>query len=73
MRDVPTVALGSNSNSHEMSYDARRRVYPFAIEERVYDLGWRENWRRVLARPWSGLPRVSRFKAFFFFGALVFC
>jgi len=28
-----------------------RRIYPIPIEARVYDLGWRENWRRVLAQP----------------------
>lgn len=27
------------------------RIYPIPIAERVYDLGWRQNWRRLLARP----------------------
>jgi hypothetical protein len=27
------------------------RTYPILIKERVYDLGWRENWRRVMAQP----------------------
>jgi hypothetical protein len=27
------------------------RIYPIPIAERVYDLGWRENWRRLLAQP----------------------
>jgi len=26
-------------------------VYPVLAEERVYDLGWRENWRRLLKQP----------------------
>jgi len=26
------------------------RIYPIPIAERVYDLGWRENWRRLLAQ-----------------------
>jgi palmitoyltransferase len=28
-----------------------RRTYPILVKERVYDLGWRENWRRVMAQP----------------------
>ena len=28
-----------------------QRTYPILINERVYDLGWRENWRRVMAQP----------------------
>ncbi|KAI0272301.1 DHHC palmitoyltransferase-domain-containing protein, partial [Gloeopeniophorella convolvens] len=27
------------------------RIYPVLAKERIYDLGWRENWRRVLAQP----------------------
>lgn len=27
------------------------RICPILVKERVYDLGWRENWRRVLAQP----------------------
>ncbi len=27
------------------------RAYPILAKERVYDLGWRENWRRVMAQP----------------------
>lgn len=36
-----------------------RRTYPILINERVYDLGWRENWRRVMAQPLfdHGMPR----------------
>src|SRR6266702_7533560 len=26
-------------------------VYPVLTEDRVYDLGWRENWRRLLKQP----------------------
>ncbi|KAH9967510.1 DHHC palmitoyltransferase-domain-containing protein [Russula dissimulans] len=26
-------------------------TYPIPIKERIYDLGWRENWRRILAQP----------------------
>ena len=26
-------------------------VYPVLASERVYDLGWRENWRRLLKQP----------------------
>ncbi|KAF8261643.1 DHHC palmitoyltransferase-domain-containing protein [Lactarius quietus] len=26
-------------------------IYPVLAEERVYDLGWRENWRRLLKQP----------------------
>jgi hypothetical protein len=26
-------------------------VYPVLAEERVYDFGWRENWRRLLKQP----------------------
>jgi len=28
-----------------------QRTYQIPVEERIYDLGWRENWRRVLAQP----------------------
>lgn len=36
-----------------------RRTYPILINERVYDLGWRENWRRVMTQPLfdHGVPR----------------
>jgi hypothetical protein len=27
------------------------RTYPILVKECVYDLGWRENWRRVMAQP----------------------
>jgi len=27
------------------------QTYPILVKERVYDLGWRENWRRVMAQP----------------------
>jgi len=48
VRDIPTAAALGNSPTR--IYNARR-IYPIPIEERVYDLGWRENWRRVLAQP----------------------
>jgi hypothetical protein len=77
VRDIQTAALGSNSNSHEMSRNARPQVCPIAIEERVYDLGWRENWRRVLARSLFDRGATCRgsvvLKPLFIFGALVFC
>lgn len=36
-----------------------QRIYPIPVKERVYDLGWRENWRQLLARPLfdPGTPR----------------
>ena len=33
-----------------MSYNTPQ-VYPVLAGERVYDLGWRENWRRLLRQP----------------------
>ena len=27
------------------------RTYPILVKEYVYNLGWRENWRRVMAQP----------------------
>ncbi|KAI0286101.1 DHHC palmitoyltransferase-domain-containing protein [Russula aff. rugulosa BPL654] len=27
------------------------RTYPILVKESVYDLGWRENWRRAMAQP----------------------
>ena len=42
-----------------------QRTCPILIIGRVYDLGWRENWRRVMAqrstvvRPRNALSRVS--------------
>lgn len=43
VREIHTVPRNSPNT--------RRRIYPIPIEERVYDLGWRENWRRVLEQP----------------------
>lgn len=40
------MAPGSSPNIHNT-----QRIYSIPIEERVYDLGWRENWRRVLTQP----------------------
>ncbi|KAI0291672.1 DHHC palmitoyltransferase-domain-containing protein [Multifurca ochricompacta] len=39
-----------------------RRIYPVSNREHVYDLCWRENWRRVLAQPLFGhqIPRHGR-------------
>ena len=45
VRDTPT-ALGNSPKIHNT-----QRIYPIPSEERIYDLGWRENWRRVLAQP----------------------
>lgn len=28
-----------------------RQIYPVLLGECVYDLGWRENWRRLLRQP----------------------
>lgn len=40
---------GEQRNS-PVSYNTHR-VYPVMAGERVYDLGWRENWRRFLRQP----------------------
>lgn len=45
VRDILTA-----SGNSPQSYNTRQ-VYPIPIEERVYDLGWRENWRQVLTQP----------------------
>lgn len=40
------------------------RTYPILAKERVYDLGWRENWRRVMAQPLfdHGMPCQGVYK-----------
>jgi hypothetical protein len=40
------------------------RTHPILITERVYDLGWRENWRRVMAQPLfdHGMPCQGVYK-----------
>ena len=42
---TPATSEGRNEpyNTH--------RTYPILVKECVYDLGWRENWRRVMAQP----------------------
>ena len=49
-------ALGSTSVIHRTPGDRHQphntqRTYPILVNERVYDLGWRGNWRRVMAQP----------------------
>ena len=39
-------AAHSNSGSRNTHF-----VYQFLTEEHVYDLGWRENWGRLLKQP----------------------
>jgi|SRR5712671_4579443 len=45
VRGIPAAP----ENSHKLQ--STPRIYPIPIKERVYDLGWRENWRRVFAQP----------------------
>ena len=52
VRGIPAA----QENSPKL-YDSPR-IYPIPIAERVYDLGWRQNWRRLLAQPLfdQGIP-----------------
>lgn len=43
------VTFGEPRNAHGSCNT--RQVYPVLPGERVYDLGWRENWRRLLRQP----------------------
>jgi hypothetical protein len=45
VRGTP-AAQGDSPKLHDTP-----RIYPIPIEERVYDHGWRENWRRLFAQP----------------------
>jgi hypothetical protein len=45
VRGIPAAP----ENIHKLQ--STPRIYPIPIKERVYDLGWRENWRRVFAQP----------------------
>jgi hypothetical protein len=56
--DVPdSVGITSAVNWTPATSEGRHephdthRTYPILVKERVYDLGWRENWRRVMAQP----------------------
>jgi hypothetical protein len=52
VRSIP-AAQENNAKLHDTP-----RIYQIPIAERVYDLGWRENWRRLLAQPLfdQGIP-----------------
>jgi hypothetical protein len=52
VRGIP-AAQGNSPKLHDTP-----RIYPILIEERVHDLGWRENWRRFFAQPLfdQGMP-----------------
>jgi palmitoyltransferase len=60
-------ASGGSPESHNA-----KRTYPVEINERIYDLGWRENWRQVFAQPLfnHGTPSQGSV-SLFFFGSLI--
>ncbi|KAI0319980.1 DHHC palmitoyltransferase-domain-containing protein, partial [Amylostereum chailletii] len=46
----------SDSQSGQRGTSSTRDVYPIMSDERLYDLGWRENWARLMRRP--AFPRT---------------
>lgn len=65
-RDILTA-----SGNGPQSYNTHR-IYPIPIEERVYDLGWHENWRGVLAQPLFDRGTPCRGSVVWLLGSVIF-
>ena len=55
----PWYSIPATQENHPRLRDSTR-IYPIQIAERVYDLGWRENWlSRYLIKELQGRPKVN--------------